>query len=117
MAIVHPTTGEERGVPGSIARHDLDETGRVRAVGIQFVIARDRADIHLPAGAGLRIEHSRVELDDPSLGKVTAQILDLAGVGMTVSRLLDTIQEPDRLIEETIAGLIEQGAVRLEIPD
>ena len=33
---------------------------------------------------------------------------------MKVSRLLDTIQEPDALIETAIVDLIERGAVRLE---
>ena len=36
---------------------------------------------------------------------------------MSVARLLDTIQEPDALIETAIVGLLERGALRLEIPD
>ncbi len=41
-------------------------------------------------------------------------MLDLAGVGMTVSRILDSIQEPDGLIEPAIVELIEQGALHMK---
>jgi len=241
VAIVHPVTGEERGIPGLIARHDIADDGRVRGLGIQFVVAAEQADVTIaylnqvkaveharrlggitgsidtlglndlilsfgqcvpcgrftlmnrgeigtvhvagglitsaqmgaaigvkalvrmaawkngnfefhanlepdeeapalglpieaalletarfidetrsgagpmvPGNAGLRVEHREIELDDPSLSKVERQILDRAGVGMKVSRLLDTIQEPDALIETAIVDLIERGAVRLE---
>ncbi len=241
VAIVHPTTGEERGIAGLIARHDVSDDGRVRGIGIQFAVAPEDADatiaylsqvkaceharrlggitgsidtlglndliqsfgqcvpcgrftlmnrgevgtVHvaggivtsaqmgaaigikalvrmaswedgsfefhanqepdedapmlglpieaalletarfidesttrsgpsLPADAGLRIEHREIDLDDPSLSKVEGQILDRAGVGMKVARLLDTIQEPDAMVEAAILSLIERGAVRLE---
>jgi len=244
VAIVHPTTGEERELPGSVARHDLDDTGHVRGIGIQFAIPRNQADetiaylnavkaseharrlggitgsidtlgladlilsfgqcvpsgrftlmnrgevgiVHvangmmmsaqmgaaigikalvrmanwedgnfefhanlgpdedapvlglpieaalieaarfvdesgagprppLPGHAGLRIEHSQVDLSDPALGKIETQVLDLAGVGLAVDRMRDTIQEPDRAIDEAILRLIDEGIVRLESTD
>ena len=63
------------------------------------------------------VEHRQVDLDDPSLSKIESRILDLAGVGMTVSRLLDTIQEPDGAIEAAIHGLVDDGAITLEETD
>lgn len=241
VAIVHPTSGEARDIPGIIARHDVADDGRVRGLGIQFAVPENRADgtmaylnqvkaveharrlggitgsidtlglndlilsfgqcvpcgrftlmhrgeigsVHVaggmmtsaqmgaaigvkalvrmaswesgnfefhanlepdddapvlglpieaalletarfidetrsgsgpsvPGDAGLRIEHREIALDDPLLSKVERQILDRAGVGMKVSRLLDTIQEPDAVIETAIVDLIERGAVRIE---
>lgn len=245
VAIVHPTTGEERAIPGLIARHDVDEYGDVRGIGIQFdVESTDKDDtlaylgqvkaseharrlggitgsiatlgledlissfgqcvpsgrftlmnagevgtIHVANGlmisaamgaavgikalvrmacwedgsfefhanleaeddghgtvglpidaalieaarfvdesrssrgesisrrACLRIQHREIDLDDPTLSKIESRILDLAGVGMTVARLLDTIQEPDGAIEAAIHGLVDDGAVTLEETD
>lgn len=241
VEIVHPTTGEERGIPGVIARHDLDASGLVRGLGVQFSMETSKADatiaylsqvkaseharrlggitgsietlgLHdlilsfgrcipcgrftfmrsgavgtvqvadgmmvsarmgaaagvkalvrmaswidgsfefhanlqpdeedgqmlipveaalleaarfieestrhggssLPLAAGLRSEHRKVDLHDPNMSKVEARVLDLACVGMTVSRVLDSIQEPDGLIESAILELIEQGALRME---
>ena len=241
VAIVHPTSGESRSIPGLIARHDVADDGRVRGLGIQFAVPAAEADetiaylnqvkaseharrlggitgsidtlglndlilsfgqcvpcgrftllnrgevgvVHVasgvitsaqmgaaiglkalvrmaawkngnfefhanlepeedapalglpieaalletarfidetrsasgpevPGNAGLRVEHHKVDLEDPLLSKIERQILDRAGVGMKVSRLLDTIQEPDALIETAIVDLIERGAVRLE---
>ena len=71
----------------------------------------------LPGDAGLRIEHSQVDLSDPALGKIETQVLDLAGVGLAVDRMRDTIQEPDRAIDEAILRLIDEGIVRLESTD
>ena len=243
VAIVHPTTGEERGIPGVIARHDLDDSGLVRGLGVQFSVERSSADatiaylnqvkaseharrlggitgsietlglqdlilsfgqcipcgrftfmragevgtVHVARGmmvsaqmgaatgvkalvrmaswddgsfefhanlepeeedgqmvmpleaalleaarfidesarhggsslsrsAGLRIEHRKVDLNDPALSKVESRVLDLAGVGMTVSRILDSIQEPDGLIEKAIVDLIDRGAVCMDVP-
>ncbi len=78
--------------------------------------SRARRGVTLPRRAGLRVDHREVDLDDPNLSKTESRILDLAGVGMTVSRLLDTIQEPDALVEEAILGLVENGALRMEEP-
>lgn len=241
VGIVHPTTGEERGIGGLIARHEVDDSGHVCGVGIQFVVdpndaeattaylaqvkaseharrlggvtgsidtlglndlilsfgqcvpkgrftlirggeigtvhvaqglmkaaqmgaaigvkalvrmaawedgtfefhpnldlededqpidlpieaalleaARlvDESRIHraagLPPDAGLRILHHEVELNDPTLSKIESQILDRAGTGISVMRVLDTIQEPDGLIERAIVGLVERGALSLE---
>ena len=68
----------------------------------------------LPLAAGLRIEHRKVDLHDPNMSKVEARVLDLAGVEMTVSRIFDSIQEPDGLIESAIVELIEQGALHMK---
>lgn len=241
VAIQHPTTGDERELPGIVARHDLDEAGVARGLGIQFVVAPAEAEatvawlsqvkaseharrlggitgsidtlgladlvasfgqcvpcgrftlmrggeigtIHvaegrmtaaqvgaaigvkalvrmaawedgifefhanlaadeeertmdlpieaalleaarlldesrshraagLPPHAGLRILHHEIDLEDPALSKLQSAILDRAGVGMSVLRVLDTIQEPDGLIERAILDLIEQGALSLE---
>ena len=76
--------------------------------------SRSASGPEVPGNAGLRVEHHKVDLEDPLLSKIERQILDRAGVGMKVSRLLDTIQEPDALIETAIVDLIERGAVRLE---
>ena len=241
VAIVHPTTGEERGIPGVIARHDLDASGLVRGLGVQFSLETSKADatiaylsqvkaseharrlggitgsietlglhdlilsfgrcipcgrftfmrsgevgtVHvaggmmvsarmgaaagvkalvrmaswsdgsfefcanlepdeedrqmaipveaallkaarfieentrhggssLPLPAVLRIERRNSDLHDPDLSKIEACVLNLAGVGMTVSRILDSIQEPDGLIESAILELIEQGALHME---
>lgn len=76
----------------------------------------NRRDAHaaLPREAGLRVEHQTVDVEDPSLSKIEQSILDLAGLGMTVARLIDTIQEPDRLVEDCILDLVERGAIRFE---
>lgn len=241
VAIVHPTTGEERVIDGIIARHDLDESGCARGVGVQFLVEPGDAEatiaylsqvkaseharrlggitgsidtlglpdlilsfgqcvpsgrftlmrggevgtVHvaggmmtaaqmgaavgvkalvrmaawedgsfefhanlepapeevnlampieaalleaarlvdesrvqrsagLPPRAALRVVHHDVDVEDPALSKVESQILDRAGAGMNVMRVLDTIQEPDGLIERTILDLVERGALSLE---
>ena len=242
VAILHPTTGDEREIPGMVARHDVDQEGVVRGLGIQFAVDPEHADetlaylgqvkaseharrlggisgsiatlgledlvssfgqcvpsgrftlmnagqvgtihvaggmmvsaqmgaavgikalvrmaswrdgsfefhanespeegeqasvglpihaalleaarlvdesrshrsVRLPRRAGLRVEHRAVDLSDPALSKIESRVLDLAGVGMNVSRLLDTIQEPDALIEQAILALVESGALHME---
>lgn len=244
VAIVHPTTGEECEIVGLVARHDVAEDGRIRGLGIQFVVDPARADatlarlnqikaseharrlggisgsiatlglsdliqsfgqcvpcgrftlmsrgevgtVHVangllvsaqmgsaigikalvrmaewkdgsfefhanlepdeespvlglpveaalletarmidenrpgrsvvvPRNAGLRVEHRRVDEDPDAPGKIERQVLDRAGVGMNVARLLDTIQEPDCVIEDAIVSLVERGILRLDLPD
>ncbi|MBJ19972.1 MAG: hypothetical protein GY910_16735 [bacterium] len=68
----------------------------------------------LSRGAGLRVPHRVVDLGSSDRSKIEAQILDLVGAGMTVTRLLDMIQEPDRLIGRNLLALIERGVVQLE---
>jgi Tfp pilus assembly protein PilZ len=76
----------------------------------------NRRDVQaaLPRDCGLRVEHRIIDVEDPSLSKIDQSILDLAGLGMTVARLIDTIQEPDRLVEDCILDLIERGAIRVD---
>jgi hypothetical protein len=77
---------------------------------------RDRQAI-LPRKAGLRIQHHEIDVDDPKLSKIERSILDLADVGMSVGRLIESIQEPNGLIEDCIFDLIERGAVSFEQRD
>lgn len=243
VAIVHPTTGDERSIPGRVARHDLDDRGQVRGIGVQFNIdpacadetihylnqvkaseharriggitgsidtlglndllmsfgqcvprgrftlmragevglihvergllmsaqigaatgvkalvrmaewedgnfefhanlaAQDRNDgepmsipieaaileaarlidesrgvreIGLPLEAGLRLEPRALDQAAPDLSKLETRILDLVRVGMTVARLLDSIQEPDGLIEQSVLALVERNVLQLE---
>ena len=68
----------------------------------------------LPATAGLRIEHRQCDADVANLSKVEQKILDLAGTGITVSRLLDAIQEPDGQIEQSILELVDRGVLHFD---
>ena len=68
----------------------------------------------LPPESGLRVQHREIDLKDPKRSKVEQSILDLAGLGMNIARLIETIQEPDGLIEGCILDLVERGAVRYE---
>ncbi len=38
VAIAHPVSGKERSISGTVARHDLDRGGQIRAIGIQFSV-------------------------------------------------------------------------------
>jgi len=64
--------------------------------------------------SGLRVQHREIDLEDPKRSKVEQSILGLAGLGMNIARLIETIQEPDGLIEGCILDLVERGAVRYE---
>ncbi|MCP4906624.1 MAG: PilZ domain-containing protein [bacterium] len=44
FSVVHPMSGEERAISGKIARHDRDQTGQVRGLGIHFSIDLAQVD-------------------------------------------------------------------------
>ena len=72
------------------------------------------ADRHCRWPQGFTLSIERSTCTTRICPKRETRVLDLAGVGMTVSRILDSIQEPDGLIESAIVNLIEQGALRME---
>jgi len=76
--------------------------------------SRAQGESGLPRNSGLCVDSGGVDLDDPERSKIDAQIIDLAGAGMSISRILDSIQEPDGSIEGRILALIERGVVELD---
>lgn len=76
--------------------------------------SRRESHVTLPMEAGLRVEHQVIDVESPELSKIEQSVLDLAGLGMSVARLIDTIQEPDGLIEGCILDLVERGAIQFE---
>ena len=43
VAIMHPTSGEDRSMPGVVVRHELDSNGKPCAIGVKFLVAEEDA--------------------------------------------------------------------------
>ncbi len=63
----------------------------------------------LPHEARPRIAKANAEGDE--LSKVEATVLELAGAGFTVQRIVDVIPEPDPEIYHALASLLDRGAI------
>ena len=55
-----------------------------------------------------------IERAEEDLSKLQRAIVDLASVGFSVRRILDTIPEPDPVIHLELTSLIEQGVVAVQ---
>lgn len=60
-----------------------------------------------------RLAVSSRPVDEPSLSKVEAAVLDLARAGFTVHRTLDVIPEPDPEIYRALRSLCDHGLIEL----
>jgi Tfp pilus assembly protein PilZ len=67
----------------------------------------------LDPNARLRLDVKAVAANDSALTKTEEAVVDLAGAGLTVRRLLDVIPESDAQILEAIRSLAERGLVEI----
>lgn len=103
-----PYEGEPLGIPITGALLEAARLADESRACTDFTLPRTTAlrTCTMPvAGAASNVESSKLE----------QRILDMARTGATVGRLLDTIQEPDSVIEAAIARLVEQGSIRFEM--
>jgi len=63
--------------------------------------------------ATLSVDQAAVDDAQGELGKIEEALVDLASVGMTVAKAVDVIPEPDDDVYRALAGLADQGLVKL----
>ncbi len=66
-----------------------------------------------PSTARLHVDRETLAAADRELSQAEEAILDLAAVGMSVGKLIDLFPEPDEVIHEQLARLIERGLITL----
>jgi hypothetical protein len=67
-----------------------------------------------PPDAFLRVDQVAVDAVRSELGKTEEAILDLAGVGMSVGKILAVIPEPEQQIFDVLGDLMSRGLVFLQ---
>ena len=67
----------------------------------------------LPLTARLVVDREKVNAAREELSQAEEAILDLAGVGMSIGKVIDVIPEPDEEIRQQIAALLTRGLIRL----
>ncbi|MEE3329620.1 MAG: PilZ domain-containing protein [Myxococcota bacterium] len=73
-----------------------------------------RSDVPpIPLTSRLRVDLDKVNAARGELSQSEEAVVDLASVGMSVSKVIDVIPKPDEEIRQQIAGLLARGLIRL----
>jgi Tfp pilus assembly protein PilZ len=67
----------------------------------------------IPVTARLVVDREKLQAARGELSQAEEAILDLAGVGMNIGKVIDVIPEPDEEIRQQIASLLTRGLIRL----
>lgn len=86
-----------------------DETAHARAGD-----AAGAGDLVIPGDAHLSVDQDRVDGEGADLEKTESAVLDLAGVGMNVDKILSIIPEPEDEVRSAIEALIRRGLLTID---
>jgi hypothetical protein len=97
-----------------VAASELAGAGATPGVAVQFTLkASDIRDSSEPVVKKGVSEVEREACARDELSQAEEAILDLAGVGMSIGKVIDVIPEPDEEIRQQIARLLTRGLIRL----